>query len=221
MLLPSRFSSNRSSRARSTQSFACSVAAVCCSDTSQLSACGLSQNCATSSRNSGPAANSCLRRGCVPYSSLLVRFRSSIRVRSFSLWVRMPPAFCRAVSGRTASRSSCSAQPRISASGVRTSWLTPAIHWVRASSRRASSSFRVCSCALVRFSFSASSPAKPFVGNCTVCPSASASSPEATVSSRLAPCQLSRKQQIAASSNSSPNPSGMVLARLRMYSGEV
>ena len=59
------------------------------------------------------------------------------------------------------------------------------------------------------------------VGSCTVCPSASASSPEATVSSRLAPCQLSRKQQIAASSNSSPNPSGMVLARFRMYSGEV
>lgn len=93
MLLPSRFSSNRSSRARSTQNFACSAASVCCSDTSQVSACGLSQNCATSSRNSGPAANSCLRRGCVPYSSLLVRFRSSIRVRSFSLWVRMPPAF--------------------------------------------------------------------------------------------------------------------------------
>ena len=34
----------------------------------------------------------------------------------------------------------------------------------------------------------------------------------------LAPCQLSGKQQIAASSNSSPNPSGMVLARFRMYS---
>ena len=36
--------------------------------------------------------------------------------RSFSLWVRMSPAFCRTAAGSAASCSSCSAQPRISAS---------------------------------------------------------------------------------------------------------
>ena len=93
-----------------------------------------------------------------------------MRVRSFSHWVRMPAAFCRELSGKSASCSSCSAQPKISASGVRTSWLTPAIHWVRALSRRESISFLACSCAPVWFSFSASSPAKPSVGSRTVCP---------------------------------------------------
>lgn len=40
-----------------------------------------------------------------------------MRVRSFSHWVRMPVAFCRELSGKSASCSSCSAQPKISASG--------------------------------------------------------------------------------------------------------
>ena len=83
-LLFSRFSSSRASSASSTESTVCSAGSSCSSVISQRSASGLSQNCATSCRNSGPARRFFRRRGWAPYSSLLVRFRSSMRVRSFS-----------------------------------------------------------------------------------------------------------------------------------------
>ena len=220
-LLFSRFSSSRAISASSTESTVCSAGSSCSSVIPQCSASGLSQNCATSCRNSGPARRSFRRRGWAPYSSLLVRFRSSMRVRSFSHWVRMPAAFCRERSGKSASCSNCSAQPKISASGVRTSWLTPAIHWVRALSRRESISFLACSCAPVWFSFSASSPAKPSVGSWTVCPCARASRPFATVSSRFAPRQLSQKQSARPSSSIPSAAAGSTRTMLRARSGEL
>ena len=221
MLLFNRFSSNRSSRARSAQSIACSLCSDCSSAISHFFSCAFSQNCATNARNSGPARRFFLRSGCAPYSNLLVRFRSSMRVRSFSHWVRMPVAFRREAAGVSASRSSCSAQPMIRASGVRTSWLTPAIHWVRALSRRASISFLACSWAPVRFSFSASSPAKPLVGSWTLCPCASASRPFATVSSRFAPRQLSQRQSASPSSSNPSAAAGRIPAMFSTSSGEL
>ena len=87
------------------------------------------------------------------------------------------------------------------ANGVRTSWLTPAIHWVRAVSRRASISPCFCRWALVWLSFSATSPAKPSVGSCTGWPSASASSPAATVRSCFAPRPLTSRQTASPSAS--------------------
>ena len=88
-LLFSRFSSSRASSASSTESTVCSAGSSCSSVIPQCSASGLSQNCATSCRNSGPARRSFRRRGWAPYSSLLVRFRSSMRGGSFP--PRPPP----------------------------------------------------------------------------------------------------------------------------------
>ena len=219
-LLLNKFSTSRPSSARSADRVACSAAGVWVSVTSQLAAVGLSQNSATSARSSGPTASVSRRSGCAPYCSLLVRFKSSISARSRSLWVRMPPAFARAAAGRAASCSSCSAQPKISASGVRTSWLTPATHWVRALSRRAMISLRFCSCALVRFNLSASSPVKPSVGSVTGWPSASASSPAATRCSRRAPSQLNTKQTPSPAASSANSCGSAAHRRLRSVSGD-
>ena len=157
----STFSSARVSRAASACRMAVSTAGVMLQSSVQRAARGFSQKAATTRRKNGPAWVDRRRRGWAPYCSLLVRFRSSIRLRIFSHWVQMPPAFCLAAAGRGASRCSCSAQPRISASGVRISWLTPAIHWVRASSRRARSSFRACGGAAARWFRSAFGQAPP------------------------------------------------------------
>ena len=201
--LCSRFSTARASSAASASRIALSASGAISNATVQLAASGLSQNSAASLRSSGPAWVGWQRSGCAPYCSLLVRFRSSIKARSFSLWVRMPHAFCRAAAGRAVSCSSCSAQPRISASGVRTSWLTPAIQLVRASSRRAMISLRRRSCSLVRLTVSASSPAKPSVGSRIVPPSATVASPAAIVCKRRAPRQLNSRQHAAGTPSSS------------------
>ena len=126
-------------------------------------------------------------------------------------------AFCRAAAGRAVSCSSCSAQPRISASGVRTSWLTPAIQLVRASSRRAMISLRRRSCSLVRLTVSASSPAKPSVGSRIVPPSATVASPAAIVCKRRAPRQLNSRQHAAATPSSSAS-AGSIPAAMALIS---
>ncbi len=74
-------------------------------------------------RKAGPR-NSCLAGAVVPYSSLLVRFRSRSGCGVFRSGCGCLRPFA-GLFGRTASSSSMLRQPRIRASGVRTSWLDP------------------------------------------------------------------------------------------------
>ena len=99
-------------------------------------------------RKNGPRMTEWQRSGWAPYCNLLVRFKSSMRERIFSLCIRILCAFCCVFAESAVSCSSCSAQPRMRESGVRMSWLTPAIQLVRAVSLREIISLRFCSCAL-------------------------------------------------------------------------
>ena len=88
------------------------------------------------------------------YSSLDVRFKSEIRLRSFSPCLRIWDACSRAEAGRVWSASNCPAKPKITERGVRTSWEMPLIQSARALSFLAIKAPALLSCRLI----SANSP---------------------------------------------------------------